>query len=107
MKMRQNSDHGAYDAVSAGAVDLIDRAHLKNRIERGDPGEETDQVILVAQREHGGDEVVADPLFAQMDLEAIGEERQQLGGGIAAPGSLAAFCTDGESLAKGPGKRQP
>ena len=36
MKMRQNSDHGAYDAVSAGAVDLIDRAHLKNRIERGD-----------------------------------------------------------------------
>jgi tyrosyl-tRNA synthetase len=36
MKMRQNSDHGAYDTVSAGAVDLIDRAHLKNRIERGD-----------------------------------------------------------------------
>ncbi|HVS08162.1 MAG TPA: tyrosine--tRNA ligase [Candidatus Dormibacteraeota bacterium] len=36
MKMRQNPDHGAYDAVSAGAVDLIDRAHLKNRIERGD-----------------------------------------------------------------------
>jgi tyrosyl-tRNA synthetase len=36
MKMRQNSDHGAYDTVSAGAVDLIDRAHLKTRIERGD-----------------------------------------------------------------------
>jgi tyrosyl-tRNA synthetase len=36
MKMRQNPDHGAYDAVSAGAVDLIDRAHLKNRIERRD-----------------------------------------------------------------------
>ena len=36
MKSRQNPDHGAYDAVSAGAVDLIDRAHLKNRIERGD-----------------------------------------------------------------------
>ena len=36
MKLRQNPDHGAWDAVSAGAVDLIDRAHLKSRIERGD-----------------------------------------------------------------------
>jgi tyrosyl-tRNA synthetase len=37
MKKRQNGDHGAWDAVSAGAVDLIDREHLKGRIERGDP----------------------------------------------------------------------
>jgi tyrosyl-tRNA synthetase len=36
MKLRQNPDHGAWDAVSAGAVDLIERAHLKSRIERGD-----------------------------------------------------------------------
>ncbi len=36
MKKRQNPDHGAWDAVSAGAVDMIDRAHLKSRIERGD-----------------------------------------------------------------------
>jgi tyrosyl-tRNA synthetase len=36
MKKRQNPDRGAWDAVSAGAVDLIDRAHLKSRIDRGD-----------------------------------------------------------------------
>jgi len=37
MKKRQNRDHGAWDAVSAGAVDIIDREHLKGRIERGEP----------------------------------------------------------------------
>ena len=36
MKKRQNPDHGAWAAVSAGAVDIIDREHLKSRIERGD-----------------------------------------------------------------------
>jgi tyrosyl-tRNA synthetase len=36
MKKRQNPDHRAWDAVSAGAVDIVERAHLKNRIERGD-----------------------------------------------------------------------
>jgi len=36
MKKRQNPDHGAWDAVSAGAVDIIDRQHLKSRIERDD-----------------------------------------------------------------------
>src|ERR1700736_2982971 len=36
MKKRQNSDHGAWDAVSAGTVDIIDRAHLKSRIDRND-----------------------------------------------------------------------
>jgi len=36
MKKRQNPDHGAWDVVSAGAVDIIDRAHLKSRIDRND-----------------------------------------------------------------------
>ena len=36
MKKRQNRDHGAWDAVSAGAVDIINREHLKSRIERDD-----------------------------------------------------------------------
>jgi tyrosyl-tRNA synthetase len=36
MKKRQNLDHGAWDAVTSGAVEIIDRAHLKGRIERGD-----------------------------------------------------------------------
>jgi tyrosyl-tRNA synthetase len=36
MKKRQNPDHGAWDALSAGAVDIIDRAHVKSRIDRGD-----------------------------------------------------------------------
>jgi len=36
MKKRQNPDHGAWDAVSAGAVEIVDREHLKSRTERGD-----------------------------------------------------------------------
>jgi tyrosyl-tRNA synthetase len=36
MKKRQNPDHGAWDAVTTGAVEIIDREHLKSRIERGD-----------------------------------------------------------------------
>ncbi|HEV2012863.1 MAG TPA: tyrosine--tRNA ligase [Candidatus Dormibacteraeota bacterium] len=36
MKKRQKPDHGAWDAVSTGAVEIINREHLKSRIERGD-----------------------------------------------------------------------
>ena len=36
MKKRQNLDHGAWDAVTAGAVQIVNRDHLKSRIERGD-----------------------------------------------------------------------
>jgi tyrosyl-tRNA synthetase len=36
MKKRQNPDRNAWDAVSTGAVEIVNREHLKNRIERGD-----------------------------------------------------------------------
>jgi tyrosyl-tRNA synthetase len=36
MKKRQNPDRGAWNAVSAGAVGIVNREHLKSRIERGD-----------------------------------------------------------------------
>jgi tyrosyl-tRNA synthetase len=36
MKKRQNLDHGAWDAVTTGAVEINHREHLKSRIERGD-----------------------------------------------------------------------
>jgi tyrosyl-tRNA synthetase len=36
MKKRQNLDHGAWEAVTTGAVEINDRQHLKTRIERGD-----------------------------------------------------------------------
>ena len=36
MKKQQNLDRGAWDAVSGGAVEIVDRAHLKSRVERGD-----------------------------------------------------------------------
>jgi tyrosyl-tRNA synthetase len=36
MKKQQSLDHGAWDAVTAGAVEIINREHLKTRIERGD-----------------------------------------------------------------------
>jgi len=36
MKKRQNPDHGAWDAVTTGAVEINDREHLRSRIERND-----------------------------------------------------------------------
>src|SRR5947207_2396711 len=36
MKKRQNINHGAWDAVTTGAVEINDRQHLKTRIERGE-----------------------------------------------------------------------
>ncbi|TMD64674.1 MAG: tyrosine--tRNA ligase [Chloroflexi bacterium] len=36
MKKQQNLDHGAWEAVTSGAVEIVDRAHLKSRVERGD-----------------------------------------------------------------------
>jgi len=36
MKKPQNLDHGAWDTVTAGAVEIINREHLKSRIEQGD-----------------------------------------------------------------------
>jgi tyrosyl-tRNA synthetase len=36
MKKQQNLDHGAWNAITTGAVEIIDRNHLKTRVERGD-----------------------------------------------------------------------
>src|SRR2546423_5650253 len=49
MKKRQNPDHGAWDAVSSGAVEIVDREHLKSRIEHGDRLPHEDVVQLVSR----------------------------------------------------------
>src|ERR1700687_737897 len=36
MKKQQNLDHGAWNAITTGAVEIINREHLKTRLERGD-----------------------------------------------------------------------
>jgi tyrosyl-tRNA synthetase len=36
MKKQQNLDHGAWNAITTGAVEIIDRNHLRTRVERGD-----------------------------------------------------------------------
>src|SRR5690348_7543584 len=36
MKKQQNLDHGAWNAVTSGAVEIVDRAHLQKRIEHGE-----------------------------------------------------------------------
>ncbi len=42
-----------------------------------DPGEQADEVVLLAEREDGVDQVVADAGLALLDLEAVGEEGRQ------------------------------
>ena len=36
MKKRQSLDHSAWDAVTTGAVEIVEREHLRNRIDRGE-----------------------------------------------------------------------
>jgi tyrosyl-tRNA synthetase len=36
MKKQQNLDHVAWEAVTQGAVEVVDREHLRGRVERGD-----------------------------------------------------------------------
>ena len=50
----------------------------RKRLQRLGPREQADEVVLVADGEHGGDQVVADAALAQMDLQAVGEEGDQL-----------------------------
>ena len=44
------------------------------RLQRMDAGEQADEIVLTAEREHRVDQVVADARFALLDLEAVGEE---------------------------------
>ena len=44
------------------------------RLQRADAGEQADEIVLAAEREHRVDQVVADAGFALLDLEAVGEE---------------------------------
>ena len=48
-------------------------------LERLHPGEKANQIVLPAKREHGIDQVVADASLALLDLQAVGEEGQDLG----------------------------
>ncbi len=42
-----------------------------------DAGEQADEIILPAEREHRVDQVVADTCFALLDFEAVGEEIEE------------------------------
>ena len=48
------------------------------RLQRLHPREQPNQIILTAERKHRVDQVVTNPSFALLDLEAVGEERDQL-----------------------------
>ncbi len=50
---------------------------LDERLQRADAGEQTDEIVLSAEREHRVDQVVANAGFALLDLEAVGEEVEQ------------------------------
>ena len=42
------------------------------------PREQPDEIILTPQREHRVDQVMADPSFALLDFEAVGEKVEEL-----------------------------
>ena len=43
-----------------------------------DAREQPDEIVLAAEREHRVDQVVADAGFALLDLEAVGEEVENI-----------------------------
>ena len=47
-------------------------------LQRADAGDEEDEVVLAAELEAGVDDVVADALAAEVDLEAVGEEGEEV-----------------------------
>ena len=51
---------------------------LDEGLQRADAGEQTDEIVLTAQREHRVDQIVADAGLALLDFEAIGEEFDHL-----------------------------
>ncbi len=50
---------------------------LHERLQRLHPREQANEIILAAERKHRIDEIVPDPCFALLDLEAVGNEGQQ------------------------------
>ena len=48
-------------------------------LQRLDPGQQPDQIVLPAQRKHRSDQIVPHALLAQHDLEPVGEEIEECG----------------------------
>ena len=46
--------------------------------QRLDAADDQHEIVLAGQREHGIDEIVARALLAELDLQAIGEEGEQI-----------------------------
>ena len=68
------SQGGAMNGVTgqpAGKPEAISYSQLVQRV---NAGEQADEIVLAAKREHRVDQVVADPGFLLLDLEAVGEE---------------------------------
>ena len=51
---------------------------LEEGLQRLDPRHQPHQIVLMAEREHRVDQVVADALFLQRDFQAVGEEIQNM-----------------------------
>jgi hypothetical protein len=51
---------------------------LDKPLQRTDAGEQADEIILAAEREHRVDQIVADTRFLLLDLEAVGAEVHKL-----------------------------
>ena len=62
------------------------------RLQRVDAGEQADEIVLPAEREHRVDQVVADAGFALLDFETVGKKVEQLDGQLAIDWS-AVVCT--------------
>ena len=52
---------------------------LQELAQRLDPLDDQRQVVLPAEREHRIDQIVPRPLLAQMHLEPVGEEGEEVG----------------------------
>ena len=64
-------------ALGAGE-EILAVVGVEEFAERLDAADDQHEVVLAGQREHGVDEIVARALLAQLDLQAVGEEGEQI-----------------------------
>ena len=71
---------GAQDVGGAAIAgeQILAVVAVEQRAERLDAADDHQQVVLARQREHRVDQIVPRALVAQIDLEAIGEEGEEV-----------------------------
>ena len=99
----------AHDVAGAAQCDkqICPVLGREERAQGLDPGEQADQIVLLAGGEYGADQVVAHAGVLQVHLEPVGEEAQQLSAHRIGVDLGQQIAVAGKGLREGGPQRQP